>query len=311
MFATQMFDARRRSNDGLGNSIVGAKDSATAVAMAGIGYNVVKERILTASGILIPDKFATVRDDTKEVLGVVGNQYTIVQNAEAVAFTDELVGMGMLYETAGYFGKGEKLWLEGILPGEYKILGDDIAPYVVFMNTHDGSGSVKVALTFTRVICSNTLNLAIKSAKRCFSFVHKGSISAKIDEARQVLGLADTYMKALNDEMEKLAMVKISPIQFEKVVLPALFKVDEDKMTPRQIDTRIEQRAELRFRYQNAPDLQGVGFNGARLIQAVADYVDHNKPLKETKNWRENRFAAQIQGNEMLDKARDIAFALV
>ena len=310
MFATQMFDARKKSSDDLGTSIIGARDSATAMAMAGLGYNVVKKEITTVDGIYIPDKFATLRDDTNDVLGIVGKQYTIVQNAEAFAFTDELVGMGMLYETAGYFGKGEKLWLEGILPGEYKILGDDIAPYVVFMNTHDGSGSVKVALTFTRVICSNTLNLAIKSAKRCFSFVHKGSVSARIEEARQVLGLADTYMKALNTEMEKLAMVKISPIQFEKVVLPALVKVDEDKMTPRQIDARMEQRAELRFRYQKAPDLQGLGFNGARLVQAVADYVDHTEPARETKNWRENRFASQIQGNEMLDLARDIALAI-
>ena len=310
MFATQMFDARKKSSDDLGTSIIGARDSATAMAMAGLGYNVVKKEITTVDGIYIPDKFATLRDDTNDVLGIVGKQYTIVQNAEAFAFTDELVGMGMLYETAGYFGKGEKLWLEGILPGEYKILGDDIAPYVVFMNTHDGSGSVKVALTFTRVICSNTLNLAIKSAKRCFSFVHKGSVSARIEEARQVLGLADTYMKALNTEMEKLAMVKISPIQFEKVVLPSLIKVDEDKMTPRQIDARMEQRAELRFRYQKAPDLQGLGFNGARLVQAVADYVDHTEPARETKNWRENRFASQIQGNEMLDLARDIAMSI-
>ena len=310
MFATQMFDARKKSSDDLGTSIIGARDSATAMAMAGLGYNVVKKEITTVDGLYIPDKFATLRDDTNDVLGIVGKQYTIVQNAEAFAFTDELVGMGMLYETAGYFGKGEKLWLEGILPGEYKILGDDIAPYVVFMNTHDGSGSVKVALTFTRVICSNTLNLAIKSAKRCFSFVHKGSVSARIEEARQVLGLADTYMKALNTEMEKLAMVKISPIQFEKVVLPSLIKVDEDKMTPRQIDARMEQRAELRFRYQKAPDLQGLGFNGARLVQAVADYVDHTEPARETKNWRENRFASQIQGNEMLDLARDIALAI-
>ena len=310
MFATQMFDARKKSSDDLGTSIIGARDSATAMAMAGLGYNVVKKEITTVDGIYIPDRFATLRDDTNDVLGIVGKQYTIVQNAEAFAFTDELVGMGMLYETAGYFGKGEKLWLEGILPGEYKILGDDIAPYVVFMNTHDGSGSVKVALTFTRVICSNTLNLAIKSAKRCFSFVHKGSVSARIEEARQVLGLADTYMKALNTEMEKLAMVKISPIQFEKVVLPSLIKVDEDKMTPRQIDARMEQRAELRFRYQKAPDLQGLGFNGARLVQAVADYVDHTEPARETKNWRENRFASQIQGNEMLDLARDIALSI-
>lgn len=310
MFATKMFDSRRKSSDGIGESIVGARDSATAMAMAGLGFNVVKKEIKTIDDIYIPDKFATVRDDTNDVLGIVGKQYTIVQNAEAFSFTDELVGAGMTYETAGYFGKGEKLWLEGILPGDYKILGDEIAPYVVFMNTHDGSGSVKVALTFTRVICSNTLNLAIKSAKRCFSFIHKGSVSAKIDEARQVLGLADAYMKALDKEMEKLAMVKISPIQFEKVILPALFKVDEDTMSPRQIETKMEQRAELRYRYQKAPDLQGIGFNGARLVQAVADYVDHSEPGRETKDWKKNRFASQIQGNEMLDKARDIVLAV-
>ena len=310
MFPTKIFDERKKSNDGLGSSVIGAQDSATAMRLSGTGYNVVKKGLTTTDGILIPDKFATVRDDTNEVLGVVGKQYTIVQNPEAFAFTDELVGFGMKYTTAGYFGKGEKVWLEGILPGEYTMLGDQMTPYVVFVNSHDGSGSVKVALTFIRVVCSNTMNMAIRSAKRCFSFVHKGSITARMDEARQVLGLADTYMKALNAEMEKLALVKISPIQFEKIVLPTLFKADEDAMSQRQIDTVMEKRAELRFRYQKAPDLQGYGFNGARLIQAVADYVDHTQPQRATANWKENRFASQIQGNELLDQARDLVLQI-
>lgn len=309
MFATQMFDARKKYNDGQGVDVSVARDSDAVMRIAGLGYNVVKKTIMTTDGIVIPDKFATVRDDTNVPLGVVGKQYTIVQNADALAFTTELVGMGLQFETAGYFGKGEKIWVEGILPGEYKILGDETIPYVVFMNTHDGSGSVKVAVTLVRVICSNTLNMAIKKAKRCFSFVHKGSVNNKIDEARQVLGLADTYMKALNAEMEKLAMIKISPLQFDKVILPALMKVDDD-MSPRQIDTVMERRAELKFRYQKAPDLQGLGFNGARLINAVADYVDHTEPVRKTENWKENRFANQIQGNDLLDQARDLVLAI-
>ena len=310
MFATKMFDSRRVYNDGQGVSVTGAKDSASVMQIAGLNYNVIKTGIMTVDGIPIPDKFATLRDDNNAVLGVVGKQYTIVQNAESFAFTDDLVGMGLQYETAGYFGKGERVWLEGILPGEYQFLGDRITPYVVFMNTHDGSGAVKVALTPVRVICSNTLNMAIRSAKRCFSFVHKGSISARMDEARQVLGLADTYMSALNKEMEKLALVKISPIQFEKIVLPTLIKID-DTMTQRQVDQRMEQRAELRFRYREAPDLQGYGNNGARVIHAVADFVDHTEPVRATANWKENRFANQVEkGNAMLDQARDLVLSI-
>lgn len=309
MFATKMFDARKTYKDDQGISVVGAQDSATVMRLAGIGYNVIKTGIMTVDGIPIPDKFATLRDDNNAVLGVVGKQYTIVQNADAIAFTDDLVGMGLKYETAGYFGNGESIWVEGILPGEYQFLGDKVTPYVVFMNTHDGSKAVKVALTPVRVICSNTLNMAIKGAKRCFSFIHKGSISSRIDEARQVLGLAETYMSSLNKEMEKLAMVKISPIQFEKIVLPTLIKID-DTMTQRQVSQRMEQRAELRFRYREAPDLQGYGHNGARVIHAVSDYVDHREPVRATENWKEKRFASQIEGNEMLDQARELVLSI-
>lgn len=310
MFATQMFDARRTFADGQGTAVIGAQNSARAMELSGLGYNVVKKEIMTVDGIEIPDKYAVIRDDNNVALGVVGRQYEIVQNADAFSFTDDLIGEGVTYETAGYFGKGERVWMLARLPEDYDFMGDKVTPYVVFTNTHDGTGSVRVCMTPIRVICSNTLNMAIKTATRVWSAVHKRGIAARIDEARETLGMARNYMTALNAEMEALAKVKLSPITLEKIVLPNLIKIDEDKMTARQIETRMEQRAELRYRYLNAPDLSEMPKSGYRFINAVADYVDHTEPGRETKNWKAKRFENQIVGNDLLDEARKILLSV-
>ncbi len=79
--------------------------------------------------------------------------------------------------------------------------GERITPYLVFSNTHDGSGAVKVAITPVRVVCNNTLNLALNTANRCFSMVHTGDIKGKIDEAKHTLFMADEYMEALGNDI--------------------------------------------------------------------------------------------------------------
>jgi len=313
MFPTKIFDERKTYSDGQGKAITGAQNSETAMRLGGLDYKVaLSEMIVKDTGRIAPKRFAAYREDNGDFLGDVGNQYTIVQNAEALEFTDNLFGMGARYTSAGYFGKGEKIWVEMIIPGEYTILGDKITPYVAFINSFDGGSAVKVCATPVRIWCSNTLNMAIKEAVRCFSFVHKGSISAKMDEARQVLGFADAYMKALNNEIERLALIKVSPIQFEKIILPTLIKLDEkDKNDTKKVEKVMQRRAELRFRYREAPDLQGYGNNGARVIHAVADYVDHKAPERATPNWREKRFEKQVEkGNAMLDQARDLILSI-
>lgn len=305
-----MFYVRETPWHGLGTRVEEALCSADALRISGLDWNVVQRPsyvgLEDGSFVLDTESFYNVRDTDNAILGKVGKQYTIVQNIDAFAFSDALLGEGVKYETAGSLNGGKRVWILARMPETYKILGDEYVAYLVLTNTHDGTGSIRIALTPIRVVCQNTLNAALSGAKRSWSAVHKRSVNNKIDEARHTLGLADAYMKALNKEMEKLAMVKISPIQFEKLVLPGLFKVDDSIMTPRQIETKLTQRAELRYRYQKAPDLQGVGFNGARLIQAVADYVDHTTPAKATKNWKENRFASQIHKNDLLDQARDL-----
>lgn len=72
----------------------------------------------------------------------------------------------MKYETAGSLQDGKKVWLLAKLPDNYIISGDRISPYMVFSNSHDGSGSIKIAMTPIPIVCQNTLNLALSNAKR-------------------------------------------------------------------------------------------------------------------------------------------------
>ena len=98
--------------------------------------------------------WANVRDSDRKVLGVVTNRYKVIQNEEAFSFTDSLLGEGVRYETAGSLQGGKKVWLLARMPQDYIITGERISPYLVFSNTHDGSGAIKVALTPIRVVPS-------------------------------------------------------------------------------------------------------------------------------------------------------------
>lgn len=205
-----MFSVREKPWHGLGTIVAEAPTSADAIRLAGLDWLVVQEPVYTNFNKPVEGYRANVRSSDRKVLGVVSDRYRVVQNADAFSFTDELLGKGVRYETAGSLQEGRKVWLLASLPREYIIAGERISPYLVFSNTHDGSGSVKVAVTPVRVVCNNTLNLALGTAKRSFSMVHTGNIRDKIQEARDTLFLAEEYMECLGTEFERLRRQKVT-----------------------------------------------------------------------------------------------------
>jgi phage/plasmid-like protein (TIGR03299 family) len=126
------------------------------------------------------------------VLGVVTDNYSIVQNHDAFKLTDELLGEGVRYDTAGTQQNGKKVWLLAKLPEQYIVIGDRISPYMVISNSHDGSGSINVAMTPIQVVCQNTLNLALSSGKRIWTTMHTGDVKSKLSEAKKTLRLVST-----------------------------------------------------------------------------------------------------------------------
>ena len=303
-----MFYTRTKPWHGLGVQVQEAPESKDALRLAGLDWKVYQREVYTDSGIKIEGYRANVRNTDNKILGVVTERYKIVQNEEAFSFTDALLGKGVRYETAGSFQEGKKVWLLARLPKEYIISGEQISPYLVFSNSHDGSAAVRVAVTPIRVVCNNTLNLALSTAKRSWAMVHTGNIKGKIHEAQETLFMAENYMSKLGKEFEELKRQKLSERQVKEYIellLPL------EKTTSLVTAKNVKKlRDDLRARYYDAPDLQDVGGNNAyRFINAVSDFATHNEPLRRTANYKENLFMRTIDGNPMIDRAYQIVKA--
>lgn len=299
-----MFYVRETPWHGLGRRVNEALNSKEALIEAGVNWSVTQEPIYTETKELIEGYKANVRDVDRQVLGVVTDRYKIVQNQEAFAFTDELLGEGVRYETAGSLQGGRKVWLLAHLPHEYIISGERISPYLVFFNSHDGSGAIKVAITPIRVVCQNTLNLALSTAKRSWSMIHTGDIKGKMQEAKDTLFMAEKYMDSLGKEFEVLRRKKLTDQQvldYIEILLPL-----EEESTPQQIKNMKRLREDMKMRYFDAPDLKDVGKNAYAFVNAVSDFATHAEPLRRTVNYKENLFARTVEGNPLIDKAYQI-----
>ncbi len=302
-----MFYTREKPWHGLGVRVEEAPTSADALRLAGLDWEVAQEPIFTEAGDAIAGYKVNVRDRDRKVLGVVSDRYRIVQNREAFSFTDALLGNGVRYETAGSLQEGKRVWLLARLPREYIIAGERISPYLVFSNSHDGSGAVRVALTPIRVVCNNTLNLALDTARRSWSMIHTGNISGKMQEAKDTLFMAETYMDSLGEAFELLRRQKLTDSQLKEYV-EQLLPLEKDA-TPMQEKNTMKLREDMLRRYYDAPDLRGVGNNAYRFVNAVSDFATHAKPLRRTANYNENLFMRTMDGNPMIDRAYQLVKA--
>ncbi len=302
-----MFYTRQKPWHGLGTMVMEAPDSKTALSLAGLDWSVIQKQLTTEDGFPVRGFKANVRDLDNQILGVVTDRYKVVQNEEAFAFTDELLGEGVRYETAGSLQSGRRTWILAKLPQRYIISGDEIAPYLVFMNSHDGTGAIKVAMTPIRVVCQNTLNLALSTARRSWSTNHVGNIKGKMEDARYTLLYADRYMAELGKAIDSLNRIKLSDRQIYGYI-DALFPLMENP-SEQQKKNLLRMKEEVKMRYFEAPDLKDVGKNAYRFVNAVSDFATHSKPLKERANYKESLFAKTIDGNTMIDKAYQLVKA--
>ena len=300
-----MFSVREKPWHGLGRIVEEAPTSKEAIELAGLNWTVNSEPIFNANGKEIKGYKANVRSTDDSVLGVVTDKYRIVQNVEAFDFTDNLIGKEMHYETAGSLRSGKTIWLLAKMPELY-ICEDKFEPYIVFTNSHDGTGAVKIAMTPIRVVCNNTLNMAIKGAKRCWSTKHMGNISAKLSEARHTLELAQEYLEGLSEEAEKLANETMTR---DDVVIAL------DKMFPVADDASDRQKQNIQNTKDGImicmlrPDIEKFINTKWGFINAVSDYVGHSIPARLTTNYQENNWGKIINGHPILDKAMSLVAA--
>lgn len=295
-----MFDTKRLAPwDGVGMNVHGAFSSKEVMQRAGLDWSVSSRKLYLSDGSPVPGVKANVRSTDNKVLGIVGPDYKIVQNAEAFSFMDQVLGEGVTYETAGALKGGRRVWVLAHIPGEYKFVEDNADPYILFSTTHNGSGAIKVCLTPIRVVCMNTLNLAIKTATRSWSIVHKGLMDQKIANAKNTLIASKEYMGALCDEMVNLNEIKLTDTQvydYVKKLIP--MPLDPSEVTRRNVSSK---RTELMDRYELAPDLAHVDRSAYRFVNAVSDFATHSTPLRARSNYRGTRLLSILDGNTLID----------
>ena len=220
-----------------------------ALDKAGLGWKVTHGDVLvvkqpewiddfgtTRPAELIPARGfkANLREDTGEVLGIVSDEYEVVDNRDAFTFLDALIGSELHFETAGSLWGGRRVWCLARLPEYIELGGDLSATYIYVANSHDGSMAVTAAVTPIRIVCANTLGAALRQAEhgaqaqRTFRFRHTGNLQTKFAEARQVMGMTINYETRFKALADKLALEPIGASALEHRVLRHLWVIDDD-----------------------------------------------------------------------------------
>ncbi len=248
-----------------------------AIQSAGLGFTVHKIPLTTETALPIESHFATVRMDTNQVLGVVGSRYVPIQNHEAFMTFDALVGEGeAIYHTAGALGKGERIWLLAKLPDYIRVRGNDLVEkFLLLTNSHDGSSVVRVKLTPIRVVCENTLSLALSGAEQEVRIRHTAHASERMKEAHEILGLTNKLYEELDHIFNQMSSTRIDG----RVLSDYVAKVFPDPLTngcPHRRNPVREKVFELAHVGKGADLARGTLWGA---YNAVTEYVDYYRRL--------------------------------
>ena len=300
----------------LGQRVVGAMTSEQAVTEANLGWRVGLAPLFVQDQDRfekVPETFAVRRDDGF-VLGTVGKRYQPIQNTEVFDFMDTLVEGGALrYHTAGAIRDGRKVFLLAKVTDDplHVVPGDKIDQYVLAMNSHDGSGSMQVLFTTVRVVCQNTLNLAISNNSKfnkgaVVHIKHMGKLETKKDTARKILGIAKERMSAFEKAARALAAVPMDPPSFRQFTTTL---VPDGKNEGEQNKVWVTRQL-LQDNFERGPGTEIYGVKNTRwaALNAVTDMTTHSHGANTSAG---TRFMTTMlnQGNDMAQRAYNMLLA--
>ncbi len=229
-----------------------------------------------------------------DVLGVVGERYRILQNEELFDFGDALLDGGGRWETAGSIKGGRQVFgslaLEREMVIDEKGVGDKVTSYLLVNTSHDGSIAIQASVTPVRVVCANTLNLAIgtgvgrhRSVKQSYKVRHTQTAQGKIQAAREALGLANTYLDEFDKLAHELIQREITQDKFMEILYTAYPRPEEDKKgAVSKWNTKIETIEEI---YQSATTnmISGTAWGA---LNAMTERLDWFRSARKGNNER-------------------------
>jgi phage/plasmid-like protein (TIGR03299 family) len=276
--------AREAAWHKLGTVVPNLMTAAETAELAGLDWNVEK-RQLEWNGNPV-EAYGVFRMSDNEMLGVVTDFYKPIQNAEGFKNIDALIEAigGAHYSAAGALGKGEVVWMLAEIPYEIKIRGtEDVSKnYLLCMTRHDGKGAMIVKIVSTRVVCQNTLQVALGETGSFFKVAHFGNVEKKLDAARAVWAGVVGKLQSLEEKLNILAQRRVTKETF-LAVLDNLFPPSEAekeaasagaKAAAKRREDKLADIAGLFKSNDNGafPEVSGSAYN---LLNAITEYVDH------------------------------------
>jgi phage/plasmid-like protein (TIGR03299 family) len=224
-----------------------------------------------------------------DVLATVGKRYHVLQNEELFAFADNIhdADPNCRWESAGSLKKGKIVFGTVDIPRTMVLdpqgANDETKLYLIVWTSHDGSVAVQAAITPVRVVCQNTLNLAMKNAKQSFKIRHTQSVEGRIQVARETLGLALGYFDEFEKEAQGLFAQAITDAEFSKLIRTIYPKPDvENKGTLKKWENKVVLIDDL---YHNSPTnatIKGTKWGAFNALTERLDYYRSGRGNSET-----------------------------
>lgn len=273
----------------IGTDVSTYSSSADVLSAAGLDYNVIKRPIYysevenpedNSSFKCYKDRMITLNESTQKPFGVVSSKYEICQNRDAFSFIDYIGNDCDTFEyvKAGETDKGLVYIIAKI--GNVSILGDEVTPYIIFQNSHDGLGSVKATISPLRIVCQNQFNVSFKQSPNTVRIIHSNQMDSKLITARTTMKEIAEYMNSFEGTAESLATKKVGT---DKVIqiFNEVFKYSPEKMTNKQVQNFETSRAEFVNCYlaDDNANFKGTAWG---VMNGAADYLTHKTTVRKT-----------------------------
>ncbi len=272
---------------GLGKQVSRGVTAEQMIREAGLDWQVELKPARGATKINKKDEYSRYevvrqpREGTNEpevLLGLVSRRYQPLQNFEAFEFFDPIVGANKaFFETAGALGEGERIWVMAKMPGAMEIVrGDECLKYLLLSNTHSGEGSVIVKFTSVRVVCQNTLMLAMEDGQKAYRVRHSKRMQFKLEELSEFLALTQQIYLTAEASFRQLARVQMNASRLEEY-FEVLFPRSETQKRNEETPPRWKDLTKV---FDSQPDLQLSGVRGTlwAAYNAVTRFEDYKQP---------------------------------
>ena len=302
---------------GLGTVIEEATSVNDALTKSGLDWSVYTAPI-QAAGIFADDHKAVIRDDIKKVLGVVSPQYKVVQNHEVFSIA-EAFGNEVVVESAGSVQDGRKAYL--MLKGDsFKTnYDDDICKYMALMWSHDKSQSITIIPTSIRIVCKNTLDMVLGSAKSAQNKIvlkHHGDIDEKINQAKEAIGKFKETGKFFETQVQSLANTAPSRRDVTQFFLDVYQRMNKVTITSNPVSAEEEQTRLKALtsvsEWTNTFEEEGTtcGYNYWVAANAVTNSIQHRVAARGKKKSPASRAYSNLIGDGAKSSRQVVEHAL-